>query len=96
VGRARAGTMGKFVSGLILGVVLGVAATAYRPNLPEDARVALAHLTARVMRGIERAAEAVGGAADRTAEEAGEAAREGRAQGASAAGCSHQGTDPRE
>jgi hypothetical protein len=68
--------MGKFLSGLILGVVLGVAATAYNPNLPEDVQVALANVTALVMRGTERAAEAVGGAADRTAEEAAKAARE--------------------
>jgi hypothetical protein len=68
--------MGKFLLGLILGVVLGVAAVAYNPNLPEDVRVALAHLTALVMRGTERVAEAVGGAADITADEAAEAARE--------------------
>jgi F0F1-type ATP synthase membrane subunit b/b' len=68
--------MGKFLLGLILGMVLGVAAVAYNPNLLEDARTALANVTALVMRGTERAAEAVGGAADRTAEEAREAARE--------------------
>ena len=38
--------------------------------------MALADLTARVMRGTERVAEAVGGAADKTAEEAGKVARE--------------------
>jgi hypothetical protein len=68
--------MGKFLLGLILGVALGMVATTYNPNLPEDLQAALANLTALVMRGTERAAEAVGGAADRTAEEAREAARE--------------------
>ena len=68
--------MGKFLLGLLLGLVLGVAAAAYNPNLPADARTALANVTALVMRGTEREAEAVGGAADRTAEEAREAERE--------------------
>jgi hypothetical protein len=68
--------MGKFLLGLIVGLVLGVVATAYNPDLPADVRTALADLTALVMRGTERAAEAVGGAAERTAEEAGQAARE--------------------
>jgi hypothetical protein len=72
--------MGKFLLGLILGVVLGVAATAYHPNPPEDVRVALANLTALVMRGTERAAAAAGGAADRTAAEAGKAPRKASAR----------------
>jgi hypothetical protein len=68
--------MGRFLMGLILGVLLGMVATTYNPNLPADVRAGLANVTALVMRGTERAAQAVGGAADRTAEEAGEAARE--------------------
>jgi hypothetical protein len=68
--------MGKFLLGLIIGVVVGVLAMAYNPNLPEEVRAGLVEVTALVMRGTERAAEAVGGAADEAAEEAGEAARE--------------------
>jgi hypothetical protein len=63
--------MGQFLLGLILGVIVGGAATAYHPNLPGDIRVALANLTVLVMRGTERPAAAVGGAADRTAAERG-------------------------
>ena len=68
--------MGKFLLGLVVGVVVGVLAMAYNPNLPEEVRTGLVEVTALVMRGTERAAEAVGGAADEAAEEAGEAARE--------------------
>ena len=68
--------MGKFLLGLVVGVVVGVLAMAYNPNLPEEVRTGLVEVTALVMRGPERAAEAVGGAADEAAEEAGEAARE--------------------
>jgi hypothetical protein len=68
--------MGKFVLGLIVGLIVGVLAMTYNPNLPEEVRAGLTELTALVMRGTERAAEAVGGAADEAAEQAGEAARE--------------------
>ena len=68
--------MGKFVLGLIIGLIVGVLAMAYNPNLPQDVRAGLTELTALVMRGTERAADAVGGAADEAAEQAGEAARE--------------------
>jgi hypothetical protein len=68
--------MGKFVLGLIVGLIFGVLAMAYNPNLPEEVRAGLTELTALVMRGTERAADAVGGAADEAAEQAGEAARE--------------------
>lgn len=68
--------MGRFLFGLIIGLVVGVLAMAYNPNLPEEVRAGLTELTALVMRGTERAAEAVGGVADQAAEEAGEAARE--------------------
>jgi hypothetical protein len=68
--------MGKFVFGLIVGLIVGVLAMAYNPNLPEEVRAGLTEVTALVMRGTERAAEAVGGAADEAAEQAGEAARE--------------------
>jgi hypothetical protein len=68
--------MGKFLLGLIIGVVVGVLAMSYNPNLPEEVRTGLAEVTALVMRGTERVAETVGGAADQAADEAGEAARE--------------------
>jgi|Tabmets5t2r1_1033131.scaffolds.fasta_scaffold246868_1 hypothetical protein len=68
--------MGKFLLGLIIGVVVGVLAMSYNPNLPEEVRTGLAEVTALVMRGTERAAETVGGAADEAAEEAGDAARD--------------------
>jgi hypothetical protein len=68
--------MGKFLLGLILGVVVGVIATAYNPNLPAAARATLANVTALVMRGTEKAAETVGGVADEAAQDAGRAARE--------------------
>jgi hypothetical protein len=45
--------MGRFLLGLILGVILGMVATAYNPNLPADVRAGLANATALVMRGTE-------------------------------------------
>jgi hypothetical protein len=68
--------MGRFLLGLIIGLVVGVLAMTYNPNLPQEVRAGLTELAAVVMRGTERAAEAVGGAADEAAEQAGEAARE--------------------
>jgi hypothetical protein len=68
--------MGKFLLGLVLGVVVGVLAMAYNPNLPQEVRTGLVEVTALVMRGTERVAETVGGLADEAADEAGEAARE--------------------
>jgi hypothetical protein len=65
--------MGKFLLGLVVGVVVGVLATAYNPNLLEEVRAALANVTALVVRGTEEAAEAVGEAADEVADEAREA-----------------------
>jgi hypothetical protein len=68
--------MGRFLLGLIIGLVVGVLAMTYNPNLPQEVRTGLTELAAVVMRGTERVAEAVGGAADEAAEQAGEAARE--------------------
>ena len=68
--------MGKFLLGLIIGVVVGVLAMAYNPNLPGEVRTGLAEVSALVMRGTERVAETLGGVADEAADEAGEAARE--------------------
>jgi Tfp pilus assembly protein PilX len=42
--------MGKFIAGLIVGVVVGILAMTVNPNLPEELRVSLASLTALVMR----------------------------------------------
>lgn len=65
--------MGKFLLGLVIGVVVGALAMTYNPDLPERIRAAVAQATALVMRGTERAAEAVGEAADEVADEAREA-----------------------
>jgi hypothetical protein len=65
--------MGKFLLGLIIGLVVGVLAIAYNPNLREEVRTTLANLTGLVMRGTEEAAEGVGRAADDVADEAREA-----------------------
>lgn len=62
--------MGRFLLGLIVGVVLGVLATAYSPNLVAEARAGLASLTALVMRGAEQAAETVDEVAEDVANEA--------------------------
>jgi hypothetical protein len=62
--------MGKFLWGLVIGVIVGVLVMAYNPTLPEQIRAGLANVTALVMRGTEKAAETVGEAADKAAEEA--------------------------
>ena len=62
--------MGKFILGLIVGIVVAVLAMSYDPNLPQELRASLADLTALVMRGTERAAESVGEAANEVADEA--------------------------
>jgi len=62
--------MGKFLFGLIIGLVVGVLAMAYNPNLPEEVRATLANVTGLVLRGTEEAAEGVGKAADEVADEA--------------------------
>lgn len=62
--------MGRFVLGLILGMIIGILAMTINPNLPRDLRLALADVTALVMRSAEEAAEAVGDAADEVAREA--------------------------
>ena len=38
--------MGKFILGLIVGVIVGVLAMTVNPNLPEQLRTSLANLTA--------------------------------------------------
>jgi hypothetical protein len=74
--------MGKFLLGLIIGVIVGVLAMAYNPNLPQEVRAGLTELTALVMRGTERVAETVGGVAEEAADEAGEAAQEAEGEAA--------------
>jgi hypothetical protein len=65
--------MGKFLLGLIIGLVVGVLVVAYNPNLPDEVRATLASLTGLVLRGTEEAAEGIGEAADEVADEAREA-----------------------
>ncbi|MCC2666044.1 MAG: hypothetical protein K0S35_3966 [Geminicoccaceae bacterium] len=64
--------MGRFLLGLIAGIVVGIFAMTLNPELPEQLRVSIASLTATVMRGAEEAAES-GEAVEEGAEEAGEA-----------------------
>jgi hypothetical protein len=68
--------MGKFVLGLVAGLIVGVLAMASNPDLPEDVRTALARVTGLVLRGTEEAAESIGEAADDVADEAREATGE--------------------
>lgn len=65
--------MGKFLLGLVIGVVVGVLVAAYNPNLPDEVRATLASVTGLVLRGTEEAAEGIGKAADELADEAREA-----------------------
>jgi hypothetical protein len=65
--------MGKFLLGLIIGLVVGVLVVAYNPNLPDEVRATLEGLTGLVLRGTEEAAEGIGKAADDVADEAREA-----------------------
>ena len=64
--------MGKF----LLGLVVGVLAMAYNPDLPEDVRAALAGVSSLVLRGTEEAAEQVEETAGEVANEAREATGE--------------------
>ena len=65
--------MGKFLLGLVIGVIVGVLVVAYNPNLPDEVRTTLASLTGLVLRGTEEAAKGIGKAADEVADEAREA-----------------------
>jgi hypothetical protein len=62
--------MGKFLFGLVIGVVAGVLVVTYNPNLPEEIRTAVGTVTGLVLRGTEQAAEGIGKAADEVADEA--------------------------
>jgi gas vesicle protein len=65
--------MGKFIIGLIVGIVVGVLAMTANPNLPEELRASLANLTAQVMRTAGDTAEDLGNAAEDAADDAGRA-----------------------
>jgi len=56
--------MGKFVIGLIVGIVVGAVAISANPNLAGELRVSLANLTAQVMRTAGETAEDLGNAAE--------------------------------
>jgi gas vesicle protein len=60
--------MGKFLLGLIVGVIVGVLAMTMNPNLPQELRAALASLTAQVMRSAGETAEDLGNAAEEAAD----------------------------
>ncbi|HZA66775.1 MAG TPA: hypothetical protein VE592_07485 [Geminicoccaceae bacterium] len=68
--------MGKFLLGLVVGLVVGVLAMAYNPGLTEDVRAALVSVSSLVLRGTEEAAEQV----KETADEAAKEAREGTSE----------------
>lgn len=66
--------MGKFLVGLIFGIVVGVLAMIANPNLPQELRVNLASLTALVMRNAQETAQDVGNAAEELARKDGRGA----------------------
>jgi hypothetical protein len=72
--------MGRFLLGLIVGLVVGVLAMAYNPDLPEDVRAAVARVSSLVLRGTEEAAETV----EETAGEVAKGAREATGEAARA------------
>ena len=59
--------MGKFILGLIIGIVVGAVAVTMNPNLGEELRVSLANLTAQLMRSAGETAEDLGNAAKNAA-----------------------------
>jgi gas vesicle protein len=65
--------MGKFILGLIVGVVVGAVAISANPNLAEELRVSLANLTAQAMRTAGETAQDLGDAAEEAADAAGRA-----------------------
>ena len=68
--------MGKFIVGLIIGVLIGVAVVSYNPGLADRMQAVVEDTTGIVLRGTEEAAESVGDAARDAADEAGDAANE--------------------
>ena len=59
--------MGKFLLGLIIGIIVAALAMTMNPNLPEELRASLASLTAQVMRSAGETAEDLGNAAEEAA-----------------------------
>jgi hypothetical protein len=56
--------MGKFLLGLIIGIIIAAFAMTMNPNLPQELRASLASLTAQVMRSAGETAEDLGKAAE--------------------------------
>jgi hypothetical protein len=61
--------MGKFLLGLIIGLIVGILAMTVNPNLPQELRASLASLTAQVMRSAGETADDLGNAAEDLADE---------------------------
>jgi hypothetical protein len=60
--------MGKFLLGLIIGIIVAALAMTMNPNLPQELRASLANLTAQVMRSAGETAEELGNAAEEAAD----------------------------
>lgn len=82
--------MGKFILGLIIGILIGIVVVGYNPGLADRIQAAVEDATGLVLRGTEEAAESVGDAA----REAGEAA-DGAGQTADEAEGTVEGADDR-
>jgi hypothetical protein len=61
--------MGKFLLGLIIGIIVAALAMTMNPNLPQELRASLASLTAQVMRSAGETADELGNAAEDAADE---------------------------
>ena len=59
--------MGKFLLGLIIGIIVAGLAMTMNPNLPQELRASLASLTAQVMRSAGETADQLGNAAEEAA-----------------------------
>jgi len=68
--------MGKFILGLIIGVLIGMAVVSYNPGLADRMQALVEDTTGIVLRGTEEAAESVGDAARDAADRAGDAANQ--------------------
>jgi hypothetical protein len=70
--------MGKFILGLIIGVLIGMAVVSYNPGLADRMEAAVEDTTGIVLRGTEEAAESVGDAARDAGGQAGDAANQAK------------------
>jgi gas vesicle protein len=59
--------MGKFLLGLIIGIIVAGLAMTMNPHLPQELRASLASLTAQVMRSAGETADDLGNAAEEAA-----------------------------